>query len=55
MLVSCAAYQDGTKLGDITVAQIGEYLHRPKGCVLVALRDPAPMDLAEIQKAFDGF
>jgi magnesium transporter len=53
MLVSCAAYQDGTKLGDITVAQIPEYLHRPKCFVWVALHDPAPAELAEMQKAFD--
>ena len=51
MLVSCAAYQDGTKLGDITIAQIPEYLHRPKCFVWVALHDPAPAELTELQKA----
>jgi hypothetical protein len=25
MLISCVAYQDGTKLGDIPIAQIPEY------------------------------
>src|SRR5215475_4262120 len=53
MLVSCAAYQDGTKLGDITVAQIPEYLARPKCFVWVALHNPAPAELAELQKPFD--
>src|ERR1700759_5384247 len=53
MLVSCAAYQDGTKLGDITIAQIPEYLHRPKCFVWVALHNPAPAELAELQKPFD--
>jgi magnesium transporter len=52
MLISCAAYQDGTKVGDITAAQIAEYLHRPHCFVWVALQDPAAAELAEIQKAF---
>ena len=53
MLVSCAAYQDGTKLGDITIAEIPDYLHRPKCFVWVALHDPAPAELSELQTAFD--
>jgi magnesium transporter len=52
MLVSCAAYQDGKKLGDIGVAQIPEYLQRPNCFVWVALRDPAPSELEEAQKVF---
>jgi magnesium transporter len=53
MLISCAAYQDGTKVGDITAAQIAEYLHRPHCFVWVAMQDPAAAELAEMQKAFD--
>jgi magnesium transporter len=53
MLVSCAAYQDGTKLADITVEQIPEYLHRSHCFVWVALQDPSPAELAEMQTAFD--
>lgn len=53
MLISCVAYQDGTKVGDITPAQIVEYLHRPHCFVWVALQDPIAAELAELQKAFD--
>jgi len=53
MLISCTAYQDGTKLAEVTVGHIPEYLHRPHCFVWVALQDPAPAELAEMQKAFD--
>jgi magnesium transporter len=53
MLVSCVAYQDGTKVGDITSGQIPEYLRRPHCFVWVALHDPDAGELAEMQKAFD--
>ena len=53
MLVSCVAYQDGTKVGDITPGQIPEYLRRPHCFVWVALHDPDAGELAEMQKAFD--
>jgi magnesium transporter len=53
MLISCVAYQDGTKLGDIAIAQIPDYVHRPQCFVWVALQDPTAAELAEMQKAFD--
>ncbi len=53
MLISCVAYQDGTKVGDITAAQIAEYLHRPHSFVWVALQDPSAAELTELQKSFD--
>ena len=53
MLISCAAYQDGSKVGDIGAAQIAEYLLRPHCFVWVALQDPVAAELAEMQKAFD--
>jgi magnesium transporter len=53
MLISCVAYQDGTKLGDIPVAQIAEYVNRPHCFVWVALHDPTADELAQMQKAFD--
>jgi magnesium transporter len=52
MLISCAAYQDGGKLGDIEVARIPEYLQRPKCFVWVALHDPAAAELDGMQRAF---
>jgi magnesium transporter len=53
MLISCVAYQDGTKLGDVPVAQIPEYVNRPHCFVWVALHDPTADELAQMQKAFD--
>jgi magnesium transporter len=53
MLISCVAYQDGTKVGDISAAQIAEYLQRPRCFVWVALRDATEAELSEMQKAFD--
>jgi magnesium transporter len=53
MLISCAAYQDGTKVGDITAAEIAQYLQRPHCFVWVALQDPAAAELAQLQQAFD--
>jgi magnesium transporter len=52
MLISCVAYQDGTKIGDIAAAQIAEYLHRPHCFVWVALQDPDAAELGEMQTAF---
>jgi magnesium transporter len=53
MLVSCAAYQDGKKLGDITVDRIAEYLKLPHCFVWVALQDPDAAELAQMQTAFE--
>jgi magnesium transporter len=53
MLISCVAYQDGTKLGEIQIGQISEYLHRPHCFVWVAVHDPTAVDLADMQKSFD--
>jgi magnesium transporter len=53
MLISCVAYQDGSKVGDITAAQIAEYLQRPHCFVWVALQEPSAGELAELQTAFD--
>ncbi len=52
MLINCVAYQNGAKLRDIPVADISEYVVRPDCFVWVALRDPAPGELAEMQEEF---
>ena len=52
MLINCAAYQDGKKLGDIQIGQIAEYLQRTNCFVWVALRDPDPAELTGMQQAF---
>ncbi len=52
MLINCAAYQDGRKLGDIDVGQIGDYLQRPNCFVWVAVHDAAAAELGGMQQAF---
>jgi len=52
MLINCAAYQDGTKLTDITVEEISDYLARPGCFVWVALRDATDAELATMQEEF---
>jgi magnesium transporter len=52
MLINCVAYQEGKKLSDIPVEEISDYLARPNTFVWVALRDPAPEELAQMQEEF---
>ena len=52
MLINCAAYQDGTKLGDIPKEDIHAYLGRPGCFVWVALKDAATDELSEMQSQF---
>jgi magnesium transporter len=52
MLVNCAAYQNGKKLGDIRQDEIHEYLTRPGAFVWIAIKDPTPEELAEMQRQF---
>lgn len=52
MLINCAAYQDGTKLADISTADISDYVHRLDCFVWVALKDAEPAELDEMQVEF---
>jgi magnesium transporter len=52
MLVNCAVYEEGRKLADIGIDQIGEYLSRPGAFVWVALHDATPDELAQVQHVF---
>src|SRR5438034_1283446 len=53
MLINCAAYQDGKKLGDVAPEDIGKYVSRPECFVWVAMKDPGPGELAAMQHEFD--
>src|SRR5258706_13435701 len=53
MLVNCVAYQDGRKVADIPKEAISEYVHRPECFVWVALKDPTPEELEEMEAEFD--
>ncbi|HEU4373450.1 MAG TPA: CorA family divalent cation transporter, partial [Telluria sp.] len=52
MLINCVAYQEGKKLSDIPVEEISDYLARPGTFVWVALRDPQPQELTQMQEEF---
>ncbi len=52
MLINCVAYQQGTKLADIPVPQIAEYLSRKDCFVWVALKDATEAELQEMQAQF---
>ncbi len=53
MLINCVAYQQGSKLADIPIAEISDYLKRPGCFVWVALRDASDDELARMQDEFD--
>ena len=52
MLINCVAYQEGTKLADIPVEAISDYLQRPGCFVWVALRDASEQELETMQQEF---
>ncbi|WP_303785842.1 magnesium and cobalt transport protein CorA [Azovibrio restrictus] len=52
MLINCAVYQHGSKLHDISVEAISDYVARPDCFVWVALRDASPEELALMQEEF---
>lgn len=52
MLIACVAYQDGRKLGDITVDEISDYVQKPECFVWVALKDPDPAELDAMKEEF---
>ena len=52
MLINCVAYEDGKRLGDIPKAEIDQYLKRPGCFVWVAIKDPEPAEMAEMQQEF---
>ena len=53
MLIRCAAYAEGKKLADISVAEIPGWVHRPGCFVWVALHDPKDDLLDQLQTAFE--
>jgi len=52
MLINCAAYQDGRKLADIKPEEISDYVGRPDCFVWVALFNPDPAELSQMQQEF---
>jgi len=52
MLISCVVYQNGKKEAEIPTSEIHEYLSRKNCFVWVALHDPSPAELDEMQREF---
>ena len=53
MLISCVLYRDGRKVADIPTDQIHQYVGQPNCFVWVALRDPDPKELEDMQAEFN--
>ena len=53
MLVNCVAYEHGSRLADLSVEEISDYLERPNCFVWVALRDATPEELDKMQEEFN--
>lgn len=53
MLINCVAYENGTRLADLTVEAISDYLERPGCFVWVALRDATPQELDQMKEEFN--
>ncbi|MBS7779977.1 magnesium/cobalt transporter CorA [Acidovorax sp. CCYZU-2555] len=53
MLINCVAYEKGSKLADISVADISDYIAKPGCFVWVALADPTPAELDEMREEFN--
>jgi len=52
MLLNCVVYRNGSRLADIPVAEISNWLDRPDCFVWVALQDATPDELDEMQREF---
>ena len=52
MLINCVAYENGSKLADIPIAEISDYLRRPDCFDWVALKDATPEEMATMQQEF---
>ncbi|HUL64849.1 MAG TPA: magnesium and cobalt transport protein CorA [Burkholderiaceae bacterium] len=53
MLINCVLYQDGKRIRDIPVDEIGQWIGRGDSFVWVALRDATNEELAAAQTQFD--
>ncbi len=53
MLVNCVAYENGSRLADLPVEEISDYLLRPECFVWVALCDATPEELDTMKEEFD--
>ena len=52
MLINCVVYENGTKVADIPISEISDYLAQPGRFVWVALQDASPDELQEMKDEF---
>ncbi len=52
MLINCVAYENGSRVADLTIEEISEYLARPGCFVWVALSDATPEELDKMKVEF---
>ena len=52
MLINCVAYENGTRLADVSVEDISEYIQRPNCFVWVALKEAEPSELVQMSEEF---
>ncbi len=52
MLINCVAYENGSRLADLAVEEISDYLARPGCFVWVALADATPEELDKMKEEF---
>lgn len=52
MLINCVAYENGSRLADLSIEEISDYLARPDCFVWVALRDATQRELDQMQEEF---
>lgn len=52
MLINCVAYRDGSRLTDLTIEEISDYVEQPDCFVWVALRDTTDAELDKMQEEF---
>ncbi|MBK7356885.1 magnesium/cobalt transporter CorA [Propionivibrio sp.] len=53
MLINCVAYQNGSRLADLPVEEISDYLTKPGCFVWVALCDATPQELDQMKEEFN--
>lgn len=53
MLINCVAYENGSRLADLAVEEISDYLEKPGCFVWVALRDATPAELDKMKEEFN--
>ena len=53
MLINCVVYRDGKRVAEIPKQEISDYLKQPGTFVWVALKDPEPAELTEMEEEFE--